>query len=164
MSKRLEILKGSLEKKKAAFQAKLDAHFADVRAGNGQPMNDKRNGRATMNRWDKQNDSLRNLQDEISKTEKAIEQEMSRVASCEDVKSTLPAAILDRINDNTLTQWRKHPNFFFVVGVDKARIVWDAEGKFVSHRYVGEIKDKDQHVRFAQVFNALKAVIAASHE
>jgi len=158
-TRRLEILKSSLEKKNAAFNEKLDAHFADVKAGNGQPMNDKRNGRATMNRWDKQNDSLRHLQSEIKKTEKAIEYESGKIAGCESVKETLPAAILERIEDKTLTQWRKHPNTFFVVGVDKARIVWDADGKFVAHRYVREITDPEQHKLFAKTFNAIRAAL-----
>lgn len=50
---RLTILEDSLVKKEAEFQRRLDAHFADVKRGNGQPMNDKRNGQATLNRWDK---------------------------------------------------------------------------------------------------------------
>lgn len=69
---RLDILKASLEKKQAKFDKKLDEHFADVRSANGQPLNDKRNGYSTMRRWDKQNDSLSNLQKEIEKTKSAI--------------------------------------------------------------------------------------------
>ena len=47
-SKRLEILQNSLQKKEAILEQKFDNHFSDVKSGNGQPMNDKRNGRATL--------------------------------------------------------------------------------------------------------------------
>ena len=47
MTKRLDILKASLEKKEAAMDAKISEHFATVKEANGQPLNDKRNGAAT---------------------------------------------------------------------------------------------------------------------
>ncbi|OSI07419.1 Uncharacterised protein [Neisseria animaloris] len=52
-SKRMEVLQQSLTKKQTAFDNKLQAHFDDVQSANGQPLNDKRNGQATMNRWKK---------------------------------------------------------------------------------------------------------------
>ena len=55
MSNRLEILKNSLEKKEQQLEKRFDDHFADVKRANGQPLNDKRNGQATMNRWERQN-------------------------------------------------------------------------------------------------------------
>lgn len=39
-SKRLEILKRSLEKKQSEFDNKLNSHISDVKRANGQPMND----------------------------------------------------------------------------------------------------------------------------
>ena len=50
MSKRLEILKNSLVKKEQQFNEKLQTHFDTVKQSNGQPLNDKRNGQATLNK------------------------------------------------------------------------------------------------------------------
>ncbi|MGN6746881.1 hypothetical protein, partial [Neisseria sp. P0024.S002] len=58
-SRRMEILQQSLAKKQAAFDKRLQNHFDDVLSANGQPLNDKRNGQATLNRWERQNDGLR---------------------------------------------------------------------------------------------------------
>jgi hypothetical protein len=49
MSNKLEVLKNSLEKKEQQLEKRLDANFADVMSANGQPLNDKRNGSATLN-------------------------------------------------------------------------------------------------------------------
>ena len=54
MTKRLDILKNSLAKKEKEFDAKLQNHFDTVKLANGQPLNDKRNGRATINLWERQ--------------------------------------------------------------------------------------------------------------
>lgn len=153
-SKRLEILKNSLSKKIDHFNSKLKSHIEDIKRANGQPMNDKRNGRSTLNRWDKQDKSLRNANKGIELTQKAIEKENWKIADCNRVKETLPQAILDMIEAGKITQWRRHPNFFFVNGVDKARIIWD--GKYLTHRYLNHIIDKDQHSIFAKTFNSLK--------
>ena len=56
MSRRLEILKASLAKKQTLFDQRLQQHFDTVKEANGQPLNDKRNGRVTLNKWDKQSD------------------------------------------------------------------------------------------------------------
>ncbi|WP_151869832.1 hypothetical protein [Acinetobacter sp. TUM15509] len=154
---RLEILKKSLEKKESLFSAKLESHFADVKSANGQPLNDKRNGFVTLNRWESQNESLRNLNQSIDKTKNAIEREESKIAYVEAVSSEIPKAIMDLVEQGTLTQWRKHPNFFFVVGVDKARILWDFDRKVVAHRYISAIKDKGQWALFRDVYNSLNA-------
>ncbi|MCI6671865.1 MAG: hypothetical protein MSG77_04930 [Prevotella sp.] len=50
-----------------------------VGSANGQPLNDKRYGRATISRWNKQNYALNNLQKEIKKTENAINREESKI-------------------------------------------------------------------------------------
>jgi hypothetical protein len=70
MTKRLEISKVSLIKKEALFDVKLQNHIDTVRMVNGQPLNDKRNGRTTLNNWEKQNDSLRTLKESIQKKQK----------------------------------------------------------------------------------------------
>ncbi|MFH3939201.1 hypothetical protein WDA44_01885 [Acinetobacter nosocomialis] len=156
---RLEILKQSLEKKEQAFNSKLNAHFEDVKSANGQPLNDKRNGHATLNRWAKQNDSLRTLKSGIQKTKDAIEREESKIANVQAVSAEIPNEILELVACGILTQWRRHPNFFFVVGVDKARIFWDFKRNVVAHRYISEIKDKEQWAKFRDVYNGLNKVL-----
>ena len=76
MTKRLEVLKASLVKKEAELDRRMQAHFDTVKEANGQPLNDKRNGQATLNKWEKQNDAIRNQQAEIEKTKRAIEFEL----------------------------------------------------------------------------------------
>ena len=152
---RLKMLEGSLIKKKALFDSQLQNHFDTVKQANGQPLNDKRNGRSTMNKWERQNDALRNLQVGIAKTEDAIEREKGKIIDVEAAKENLPASILEMIENGRLNQWRKHPNTFFVNGVDKARIVWDGKKKLIAHRYSKTITDKDQWKIFAITFNEL---------
>lgn len=156
---RLDILKASLEKKQAKFNKKLDEHFADVRSANGQPLNDKRNGAATMRRWDKQNDSLSNIQKEIEKTKSAIENEKGKLIDIAGNKSRMPKEITDLIDNGTLRQWGKYPHIMFVDGVDKARIIWDDKKKVVMHKFVNTLTDKEQRKKFAQVYNSLHAAI-----
>lgn len=155
MSKRLEILERSLERKNDAFSKKIEDHFSDVRRANGQPLNDKRNGRATLNRWDRQNESLRSHQSSIDTTVQAIEREKTKIAAVTYANEKVPAEILELVSNGTLNQWRKHPFTFFVAGVDKARLVWDEKRKVVAHKYTGAITDRDQWKLFAGVFNQL---------
>lgn len=159
MSPRLAVLQQSLAKKEAAFDAKLKQHFSSVKATNGQPLNDKRNGVATMRKWERQNDSLRTAKEGIERTKSAIERERNTIARTELVADTLPKAIKDRLADGTLKQWRKHPTTFFVVGVDKARIVV-LDRKTLAYRYLSSITDPDQRRRFARTFNDLRASLA----
>ena len=63
MSKKLEILKQPLEKKEQQLNSKFDQHFATVKQANGQPLNDKRNGQATLNKWERQNEGIRTMPD-----------------------------------------------------------------------------------------------------
>ena len=67
-TKRLQILENSLIKKNDLFDEKLNNHFETVKQANGQPLNDKRNGQATLNKWDRQNESLLNLKENIEKS------------------------------------------------------------------------------------------------
>lgn len=152
MSKRLEILKASLAKKVARFDERLQNHFDTVAQANGQPLNDKRNGRATLNKWDKQNDGLRALQDSIQRTKDAIEREETKIVNVSLVE--LPAYLQQAIDDGLITQWRKHPRFFFVVGVNSARIVFDEETGIIGHRYLNKVS-KDEYPIFRDVFNKL---------
>lgn len=152
---RLTVLENSLAKKKAVFASKLDAYIADVRRANGQPMNDKRNGRPTLSRWDRQNEALNKQKEEITKTEEAIEWERSKIAYCESTMGEMPQPIRDLVDKGTLKQWRKHPSIFFVEGVDKARIQWKG-GKLI-HKFTRSITDKAQFETFKSVYNGLHA-------
>ena len=154
-TKRLEILENSLVKKNNLFDEKLNNHIDTVKQANGQPLNDKRNGQATLNKWDRQNDSLRTLKESIAKTENAIDHEKGKIFGTERVKETLPAKMLEMLESGRLTQWRKHPKFFFIEGVDKASIVWDAKNKVIAHRYSKTITDKEQWKLFASTFNEI---------
>lgn len=159
MSKRLEILKNSLLKKEKLFEDKLQNHFDTVKQSNGQPLNDKRDGQTTLNKWDRQNNSLRTLKESIEKTKTAIENEESKINSVLNTKENLPSIILEHIEKGILIQWRKHPNTFFVEGVDKARLHFDLKKKVLSHKYTKQITNKDQWKLFAKTFNELRAVV-----
>jgi len=159
MSKRLEILKNSLIKKEKQFDDKLQNHIDTVKQANGQPLNDKRNGQATLNKWDRQNESLRNLKDSIQKTKDAIEREEGKIMDVEQTNKIIPAEILELVEKGELNQWRKHPNTFFVPDVDKARIVWDNKRKVVAHRYAHLITEQEQRTKFVRLYNGLNAVL-----
>lgn len=155
MSKRLEILKNSLAKKEQQLNAKFDEHFATVKQANGQPLNDKRNGQATLNKWERQSDSIRTLQKSIETTKRAIEIEEMKIAQVEHVNGFIPAEILKLVESGDLIQWRKHPHTFFVPGVDKARIVWDEKRKVVCHKFVSAITVQEQRTKFVRTYNPL---------
>jgi len=155
MTKRLEILKSSLEKKQAKFDDKLEAHFKDVKRANGQPLNDKRDGHVTLKRWDKQNDSLNNTLASIEKTKNAIEKEQDKIEHVEAFN--IPEYLQSFIDSGKIKQWRKHPRFFFVEGVDKARICVMENGK-IGHRYLKSITSKEQYAIFRDVHNAIRAI------
>lgn len=152
---RLDILKSSLKKKEERFNAKLEEHFKDVMQANGQPLNDKRCGQSTICRWNKQNNALNSLQEEIEKTKNAISREEDKIKGVEHTTSLLPVEILSLIEDGTLVQWRKYPHIFFVEGVDKARIIWDFKKKQIAHKFTSSIQDTEQYKEFARVFNSL---------
>ena len=84
MSKRLEILRNSLTKKQEVLAQKIDTHFETVKQANGQPLNDKRNGRATLNKWEKQSNSIKAQSESIKKTQEAIEYEEGLIRSSEN--------------------------------------------------------------------------------
>jgi hypothetical protein len=159
MTKRLEILENSLKKKKALFSEKLQNHIDTVKQANGQPLNDKRNGQATLNKWERQEQSLRNLDESIKKTENAIEKEKGKIIDVEGAKENFPQPIIDLLEEGKIKQWRKHPNIMFVEGVDKARLVYDPKKDLIMHRYSKSITDKDQWKLFAKTYNELSKQI-----
>lgn len=159
MSKKLERLKASLEKKNQIFDEKLQNHFDAVAQTNGQPLNDKRNGAATINRLERQNDALRNLKESIEKTRNAIEREEDIECGIDYANETIPQEIMRLVESGELIQWRKHPTTFFVSGVDRARIVWDEKRKVVAHRYANELIDSEQRKKFVRIYNALNAAL-----
>lgn len=153
MTKRLEILKASLEKKEAKMNAKISEHFATVKQANGQPLNDKRCGAATLRKWDRQNDAIFRAQEEIEKTKAAIEREERTIANVNGL--SLPSFIQSALEAGELTQWRKYPNRFFVPGVEKGRIIWNVEKQVLMYSYLSEIP-ADQYPKFRHTFNKLR--------
>lgn len=152
MSRRLEILKASLAKKESLFNERLQQHFDTVKQANGQPLNDKRNGRATLDKWDRQSDGLRALQGSIQKTKDAIEREEMKIALAESVD--IPDFMQQAIDEGLISQWRRHPRFFFVNGVKHGRIVLDENTGMIAHRYLSK-EAKDEYPIFRDVFNKL---------
>jgi hypothetical protein len=158
-TKKLQILKESLKKKEQQFDERLDEHFGSVKQANGQPLNDKRNGHATINKWEKQNDALRSLRDSIEKTKSAIENEEGKIYAVENSKEYIPVEILELITSGELTQWRKYPNIFFVNGVNKARIIWESKRKKVAHKFTNTLTDKEQRKKFVTIYNRLNQLL-----
>ena len=159
MTKRLEILKNSLEKKEQTLNEKFDNHFSTVKQTNGQPLNDKRNGQATLDKWERQNDGIRSQIVSVEKTRQAIEREESKIAEVEHVNTFIPTEILKLVESGELIQWRKHPHTFFVAGVDKARIVWDTKRNVVAHKYAYMIAEQEQRSKFVKIYNALNSIL-----
>lgn len=155
-SKRLEILENSLKKKENKFNERFKDYLSDVKSANGQPLNDKRNGISTLNRWGKKEDSLRTIEKDIEKTKQAIEQEQKKIDNVNFVNEYIPQPIKDLVEKGILNQWRKYPNRFFVEGVEKARIIFDKEKGTVLNQYYKSIPTKEQREKFAKVFNELK--------
>jgi len=160
MTKRLEILKNSLAKKEQELEQKFDNHFASVKQANGQPLNDKRNGQSTLNKWERQSDGIRSQNESIEKTKSAIELEEGKIQNVEFMnENVIPSEILELVESGVLSQWRRHPNTFFLAGVDKARMVWDSKRGVIAHRYAHLITDADQRKDFARIYNALATIL-----
>jgi len=157
-SKKLKILTASLIKKEAVLDKKFETHFNSVKQANGQPLNDKKNGQSTLNKWDKQSDAIRNQKDSIEKTKKAIEKEENKIIDVEQTNTFIPSEILELVKKGKLKQWRRHPNTFFVPDVDKARIVWDNKRKVVAHRYAHLIREQEQRSKFVKLYNNLNII------
>lgn len=158
-TKRLEILENSLIKKEKVLAEKFDTHFKTVAQANGQPLNDKRNGQATLNKWDKQSQSIANQIESIEKTKNAIEYEKGKIVGVESEKEYFPTVILEMIESGILIQWRKHPNTLFVKDVEKARVQYDKKKELIYHKYFKQIPNKEQREVFAKVYNHLNKTI-----
>ena len=76
---RLGQAKRKLSRLKSEYKRKLDQVYAHQELTNGQPMNDKRNGRSWFNRREQLEYSLRNLSEQIQEQE-------DRVAKLEEQK------------------------------------------------------------------------------
>lgn len=153
---KLEVLEGSLKKKEAILDQKIEAYIKDVKSANGQPLNDKKGGHKTMARWDKKNEVARTQKRSVEKTEDAIEYEKGLILGVSRANEDLPEEILELVKSGVLTQWRKHPTTFFVVGVEKGRMYWDLKKGILSYKYYREIPDLEQRKLFAEVYNKLK--------
>ncbi len=150
-TKRLEILENSLAKKEAELARRIEVRYDDVMSANGQPLNDKRNGRVTMDRWERQQRAIENQKESIEKTKRAIDKEKNKIARVE--LFTVPATIQELLDAGVLTQWRKYPNRFFVKGVEKGRIVYENGKIFAAHHT--EIPNQEQYAVFRDVCNSL---------
>lgn len=155
MSKRLEVLKLSLAKKEAEVSRRIESHIEDVKRANGQPLNDKRNGRSTLNRWAKQEEAIKNAQKGIEVTKSAIEREEWKIKNVSNSLEVIPQPLLDMIEEGRLIQWRKHPLYFFVKGVDRCRIIWNDKKKQLEYKRPIDFSDADQWRLFARTYNDL---------
>jgi hypothetical protein len=155
MSKKLEILKQSLAKKEQELQRRFLMCILQL---SDKPMvnrlNDKRNGQATLMKWEQQNDAIRTAKANIEKTKLAIEKEEDKIHACKyQNENFIPNEILELLEKGELIQWRKHPTHFFVPGVDKARIWWDESRKAVAHKYAHLITEQEQRTKFVRLYN-----------
>ena len=155
---RLTILENSLEKKEAEFAKRLDEHWEDVKSTNGQPLNDKRNGQATLDRWDRQRRALAKKEESIEKTKRAIEREKYKITNVESL--VLPPEIKELVDNGTLSQWRKYPNRFFVKGVERGRIIFDTKTGNILSAYHKEIPNQEQYTIYRAVFVDLQKKLA----
>jgi hypothetical protein len=156
MTNKLEVLENSLKKKEKKLNERFKSYFDDVKSANGQPLNDKRNGYATMRRWDKKEDAIRNQKAEIEKTKNAIHKEKWKIDAVNYAnEEENPKEILKLVDEGILTQWRRFPNRFFVNGVDRGRIIWDVKKQKLLCAYISEIPD-EQYAKFRDVFRKLK--------
>jgi hypothetical protein len=126
-----------------------------VKEANGQPLNDKRNGQATLNKWERQGNTLRTIEKGIAKTKCAIEREEGLLLEVAASRKQLPQPILDLLGSGAITQWRRHPNRFFVKDIPKARIVWLPKQKTIGYKFLNAL-DKEQYSAFAKTYNALR--------
>lgn len=160
-SRRMEILQQSLANKQAAFDERLQAHFDDVKSANGQPLNDKRNGRQTLDRWERQNDGLRSMQESIEKTQRAIEREQHKIDKVAGTK--IPEYLKPLLESGEISQWRKYPNRFFVKGVEKARIIWFEDKQEFGYSHIQGIPP-EQRLLFKETYDKIRALHRQAQE
>ena len=156
MSARLDILQKSLVKKNERLDALFNSHFSSVKSANGQPLNDKRNGQATLDKWDKQDEMIRNQKESIHKTLRAIEIEETKIKRVDDFE--IPTYLTAYIESGEITQWRKHPRMFFVKDGGKARIVLLKDGSGIGYRGFDK-SSSEERVIFAKTYNEIQKAI-----
>lgn len=153
MSTRMEVLQASLVRKTALFDTKLEGHFQTVAQANGQPLNDKRNGRATLHQWGTQDAALQALEVGIQKTKAAIEREQFKVNYVAAV--SIPPYLQAAVASGLLTQWRKFPRMFFITGVEGGRIALDEKTGALGHRHLAKVP-VEQRALFCDTYNELR--------
>ena len=153
-SRKLNILSESLIKKEKILNEKLQNHFDTVAQANGQPLNDKRNGQKTLAKWEAQNDCIRRQMDSIERTKNAIEKEEFKISVVDNFH--VPSFIKPFLDNGEIIQWRKHPNRFFVVGVEKARLVWNENKQTLGYSHLSETP-LEQRELFKMVANRVLA-------
>ena len=67
---------------------------------------------------------------------------------------TIPVYMQEAIDAGLITQWRKHPRFFFVNGVKHGRIVLNEETGAIGYRYLNKVS-KEEYPTFRDVFNKI---------
>lgn len=155
-TKKLIILENSLSKKERELEEKYKTHFDTVKLANGQPLNDKGVAGARMlNKWEKQSEGLRRMEKEIEKTKDAINDEKWLIIGSERELEKQPQQIKELVQNGELVQWRKHPRFFFIKGVDKVRIFFDEKSKKVKTKYANLVP-RDQLDKFKETLEKLK--------
>ena len=152
---RLEILEESLRKKKDLLNEKINDLFSAVAETNGQPLNDKKDFRKNVKRFNKKNNYIIRQEDEIEKTVRAIEKEKMLLKNIESSRNKLPSPVIELIEKKIITQWRRFPDHFFVVGVEKARIILRDNNKLY-FKYTENIPNENQRIIFNKVFNDLQ--------
>ena len=160
MSKKLEILKQSKVKKEENLNRRFSEHFSEVREANGQPLNDKRNGAATLNRWERQNDGIQKQIESIKKTEAAIEREVDKVNDTQSNYELMPDFLKKKIDEGELKQWRRFPHILFVKGVDGGRLKVDFENKAVTYTHLSEVSIEHYPI-FRDTVNEIRAWLKA---
>lgn len=155
MSNRLEILQNSKAKKESTLADKLQNHFDTVKAANGQPLNDKRNGQLTLDRWERQNDSIRNQIESVEKTDAAIERELTKISSTQAAYDKLPDYLREKVDSGEFIQWRKFPHILFVTGVDGGRLKVDFKKKTVIYTNLSKVSS-DQYPIFRDAVNGVR--------
>ena len=168
---RLEIFKNSLIKKEAQQDKNFTSLYEHQAMTHGSPVNDKRCGGAWFKAHDRINDSIRNQYASIEKTKQAIEREEKRQLRNTDAQDMLleyPKEIIDLVEAGTLIQWNKHPNTFFVNGLERIRISYEKKElktkitETLYHKYGSEfssISTKEQIKYFNDLFNDLKSKV-----
>jgi hypothetical protein len=118
----------------------------------GSPINDKPQGASTARALENGERGIFKQFDEIRKTKAAITRETDKIIHCENWMEDMPQIIKDLVESGEIVQWRQHPRFFFVKGVDKARFSIE-NGKIV-HRYLSNIPS-DQYPLYRDCVNKI---------